>query len=107
MARGQCVGSGPPLNDMNELDQRSLANFDSKKCALKTRSTRAFDMRDSSLPSSCTARAMDLFEFDDNDRRYAVLVGRAGTGSGRPGAGDSSERWTRLLDSMARGRWTS
>jgi len=42
MARGQCVGSGPPSNGMNELDQRSLVNFDSKKCALKTRWTRAF-----------------------------------------------------------------
>jgi len=41
MAWGQCVDSGPPSNDMNELDQRSLANFDLKKCALKTRWTRA------------------------------------------------------------------
>jgi len=38
------------------------------------------------LITSFTARAMDLFEFDDNDRRYvfAVLVGRASTGFGRP-----------------------
>ena len=80
------------------MHQRRFAKFDIRKIRLKDPSGHARLIGAtiaSVLITSFTARAMDLFEFDDNDRRYVFAVAAA---EPVPAAIDQEQVTQRALD---------